>query len=359
MIMSVTASAAIASAIFAAEEAEAATHKVQPGDSLWKISQQYGTSVSVLKSLNNLKSDIIYPNQLIETSDSKSTDKTSNSNKSDSEKSSAPAKTGNTYTVKPGDTLSGIASKHNISLQNLMKWNNLDTTLIFPGNVFVVSNPGNNSNSGSKPNTDSSSNKNNSATKPETGSSTVYTVKSGDTLSRIASQYGVTVANIKQWNNLKSDLILIGQKLTIGAKANNPTTNKPAEKEKPAAEVGYNVDTLVSVAKSQIGVPYVWGGASTSGFDCSGFIHYAYKNAGKSVSRLSTAGYFDRSFYVDKPQVGDIVFFAGTYRAGISHMGIYLGNNQFIHAGTSTGVTITSLDDSYWKKHFDSFKRFY
>lgn len=351
--MSVTASAAIASAIFAAEEAEAATHKVQPGDSLWKISQQYGTSVSVLKSLNNLNSEIIFPNQVIATSkaSSKPANNTSNnSNKTNSGSSSAPAKTGNTYTVKAGDTLSGIASKHNISLQNLMKWNNLDTTLIFPGNVFVVSNSSTN-------NSSTGSSSNNTPSKPATSTASVYTVKSGDTLSRIASQNGVSVANLKKWNSLNSDLILIGQKLSINAASSKPAVSKPAEK--PATNVGYNVDKLISLAKSQMGVPYVWGGSTTSGFDCSGFIYYAYKNAGKSVSRLSTGGYFDRSFYVDKPQVGDLVFFSGTYKSGISHMGIYIGNNQFIHAGSSTGVTITSLNDSYWKKHFDSFKRFY
>ncbi len=347
IIMSVTASAAIASAIFAAEEAEAATHKVEPGDSLWKISQQYGTSVSKLKSLNNLKSDVIYPNQRIETTSSK--DKANDSNNSNSGNASAPSK-GSTYTVKAGDTLSGIAAKHNISLQNLMKWNNLDTTLIYPGNVFVVSKSGNNSDSGSN----SGSDKNNPPKKPESGSQTVYTVKSGDTLSHIASQHGVTIANIKKWNNLKSDLILIGQKLSIGgAKTSNPGNDKPS------SNVGYNVDKLVSVAKSQIGVPYTWGGASPSGFDCSGFIHYAYKNAGKNMGRLSAAGYFDRSSYVNKPQVGDLVFFSGTYKSGISHLGIYIGNNQFIHAGTSNGVTISNVNDSYWKQHFDSYKRFY
>lgn len=345
IIMSVTASAAIASAIFAAEEVDAATHKVQSGESLWKIAQQYGTSVSTLKSVNNLASDLIYPNQLIET-----TKKSTSSNNSNSGSSSKPAASGSTYTVKAGDTLSGIATRHKISLQNLMKWNNLDTTLIFPGNVFVVSKSGNSSGSGN-----SSSGSGNTTTKPQNTS--VYTVKSGDTLSRIGSQHGVSVANLKKWNNLSSDLIRIGQKLNVNSSSSS-SGSKPSA-SKPATNVGYDVNKLVSVAKGQTGVGYAWGGSSPSGFDCSGFIHYAYTNAGKSISRLSTDGYFDRSFYVDTPQVGDLVFFSGTYRAGISHMGIYIGNNQFIHAGSSTGVTVTSLNDSYWSKHFDSYKRFY
>lgn len=81
--------------------------------------------------------------------------------------------------------------------------------------------------------------------------------------------------------------------------------------------------------------------------------------AGKNIPRTSVAGYYDRAQTISNPQVGDLVFFSGTYKSGPSHMGIYVGNNQFLHAGSSTGVTITSLDNPYWSSHFDSFKRFY
>src|SRR5699024_6522717 len=121
----------------------------------------------------------------------------------------------------------------------------------------------------------------------------------------------------------------------------------------------YNTDVLINTAKNYIGVPYVWGGASPSGFDCSGFIYYAYKQAGMDISRTSTDGYYNRSYHVNNPQVGDLVFFSGTYRSGISHMGIYIGNNQMIHASTSSGVQTVSLSNPYWSKHFDSYKRFY
>lgn len=345
--MSVTASAAIASAFFAVDEAEAASYKVQRGDSLWSIAQKHSTSVSALKSVNSLTSDIIFPNQVIETD--RSTVSTSGTN---SNSTTISTNTSTSYTVKSGDTLSGIASKHNISLSNLMKWNNLNTTLIYPGNKLSVSKDG-----GSTASTPTTTTEKPSST---VGSTSVYIVKSGDTLSRIASQNGVTVSNLKSWNSLKSDLILIGQKLNIGGTASTtkPVSSSSATKA-PAADVDYNVDKLISVAKAQIGTPYVWGGTTSSGFDCSGFIYYAYKQAGMDISRTSAQGYFDRSYYVGSPQVGDLVFFEGTYKAGISHMGIYIGNNQMIQAGSSGGVQITSLDNSYWKSHFDSFKRFY
>jgi peptidoglycan endopeptidase LytE len=357
IFMSVTASAAIAAALLGAEETEAASYKVQRGDSLWGIAQQHGTTVSKLKSINGLSSDIIYPNQVIKTSSSSSS--SSGSSSSGSSSSGSSSSSASTYTVKAGDTLSGIASRHNISLQNLMKWNDLDTTLIFPGNKFVVSKPSSSNNSGSSSSGSSSSRSSSGGT--STGSASVYTVKSGDTLSRIASQYGVSVSNLKRWNNLNSDLILIGQKLNINgtSKSSNSGNSGSSGSNSSKVDVDYNVDKLISTARSQIGVPYAWGGSTTSGFDCSGFIYYAYNKAGKDISRLSTQGYYDRSYHVNSPQVGDIVFFAGTYRSGISHMGIYIGNNEFIHAGSSTGVTVANLNSSYWKKHFDSFKRFY
>ncbi|AXI11208.1 peptidoglycan endopeptidase [Oceanobacillus zhaokaii] len=347
-MMSVTASAALASLIIGAQDAEAASYKVQSGDSLWSIAQKHQTSVSNLKSVNKLTSDVIYPNQVLETGTNSVTQP-----KKSNPSTSTPTTNQSTYTVKAGDTLSGIASKHKISLSNLMKWNGLTTTLIYPGNVFVVSNPGNSS----APSTPAKP-KQPAKAPVDNGSGSVYTVKSGDTLSRIGSQYGVSVANLKQWNNLKSDMIYIGQKLNI--KGGNAPATPPAKQtpKAPQTDVSYNVDKLISTAKSMNGVKYVWGGSSPSGFDCSGFIYYAYKQAGMNISRTSAAGFFDRSYYVNSPQPGDLVFFSGTYKAGISHMGIYLGGGQFIHAG-SDGVEITSVSNSYWKKHFDSYKRFY
>lgn len=409
VIMSVTAGAAIASAMVGADQVEAASHKVQSGDSLWTIAQKHNTTVTNLKKINNLTSDLIYPNQVLETGSSA---KDTASKKQESSKS-----TSNTYTVKAGDTLSGIASKHNISLTNLMKWNGLDTTLIFPGNVLTVSKQDsqNTKTSGKKETKVSSStvysvvagdslskigakynvsvanlkkwnnlssdliyvgqklniagkSSNNSSTSTSSSSSkqagnkaSVYTVKSGDTLSKIAKAHGVSVANLKKWNSLSSDMIYIGQKLSIGATKEKSTGSVKSTKTGSStnANVDYDVNKLVSVGKSLIGIPYKWGGTTTSGFDCSGFIYYVYNQAGKKINRLSTDGYFERSYYVNNPQVGDLVFFSGTYRSGISHMGIYLGDNKFLQAGTSSGVSIVSLDNPYWSKHFDSFKRFY
>ncbi|MFC5604203.1 C40 family peptidase [Sporosarcina koreensis] len=114
-------------------------------------------------------------------------------------------------------------------------------------------------------------------------------------------------------------------------------------------------DKVVKRATGLTGIPYVFGGTSTKGFDCSGFVQYVYKQSGKSVAR-DTLGQYAQSKKVSKPQPGDLVFFQNTYRKGISHVGIYIGNNKFVHAGGKQSQ-ITSLNNSYWKSKFHSFKR--
>ncbi|MDM5335118.1 peptidoglycan endopeptidase [Ureibacillus composti] len=174
-------------------------------------------------------------------------------------------------------------------------------------------------------------------------SAATYTVKSNDTLSGIAKQYGTTYTEIMKLNGLRSTLIKVGQKLKINGTASTTSTSTTNSK-------------VVSVAKNYLGVPYVFGGTTTSGFDCSGFVYYVYKNAGKSISRNTAAGYYNMAKKVTSPQVGDLVFFSNTYKPGVSHVGIYLGKGQMISASGSN-VNIASVQSSYWKSHFTSYGR--
>lgn len=122
---------------------------------------------------------------------------------------------------------------------------------------------------------------------------------------------------------------------------------KPAAKTK--AKSSAKASSLVSTAKSVIGTKYKWGGTTPSGFDCSGFLNYVYKKQGVNIPR-TVSQIWSSGKKVSNPKVGDVVFF--NTAGGPSHAGIYLGNNQFIHSGTSTGVTISSLNNSYWKPRY-------
>lgn len=110
---------------------------------------------------------------------------------------------------------------------------------------------------------------------------------------------------------------------------------------------------IVAEAKKYIGTPYVWGGSAPGGFDCSGFTQYVLNRCGISIPR-TTAEQYSVGTYISKGklQPGDLVFLQNTYRAGISHVGIYIGNGQMIHASSSKGVTVSNLSGSYYVEHY-------
>ncbi len=116
--------------------------------------------------------------------------------------------------------------------------------------------------------------------------------------------------------------------------------------------------TVVDTAMEYIGVPYQWAGTTPAGFDCSGFTQYVFRQHGIPISRTTTTQYQD-GYYVSRSdlQPGDLVFFQNTYRPGTSHVGIYAGNNRFIHASSSVGVTVTDLDNPYWASRYYGARR--
>lgn len=118
------------------------------------------------------------------------------------------------------------------------------------------------------------------------------------------------------------------------------------------------VDLVLKTAKNNLGVPYLWGGASPGGFDCSGFTSYVLQKNGINVPR-TTALQYNSGIVVSKSNLkqGDLVFFT-TYKPGPSHVGIYLGNNQFIHASSGAGkITISDLNNTYYAPRFIGARR--
>ncbi len=137
-----------------------------------------------------------------------------------------------------------------------------------------------------------------------------------------------------------------------GGKSTGVTPSAYAlNKNKPTASA------IIATAKKYIGVPYVWGGSTPSGFDCSGFVQYVFKAHGITLPRTSKEQYtVGARVSKSNLKAGDLVFF-NTEGNGVSHLGIYIGNNQFIHASTSKGVIITSLSNTYWAPKYYGAKR--
>ncbi len=118
-------------------------------------------------------------------------------------------------------------------------------------------------------------------------------------------------------------------------------------------------ERLVAEAKRYLGVPYVYGGTSPSGFDCSGFVYYVYRQCGYSITRTATAQN-GNGVYVsrDALQPGDIIIFYNGAMSGIGHAGMYVGDGQFIHASSGSGrVVISSLSETYYNSHYYSARR--
>jgi LysM repeat protein len=166
----------------------ATTYTVKSGDNLTIIAEKYSVTVTEIKDWNDLESDVIYEGQVLKLYPPKS-EKTEKK----SEKKAA------TYTVKAGDNLTDIASKFGVTVKEIKEWNDIESDTIYEGQVLKLYPP-----------------KETKKEKKESKSKITYhTVTKGETLAKIADKYNVTVAELKKWNNLKSDTIEIGQKLIV------------------------------------------------------------------------------------------------------------------------------------------------
>lgn len=224
---------------------------------------------------------------------------------------------------------------------------------------------------------------------------TVYSVREGDTLEGIARVHRTTVAKIQELNpqlakrafapgmvvllpdNLAAEIARQQGRATDPALVAGVLTNPPAASEVSVAadrngkfedlrrryslssRRGMMVRGIATTAKSYLGTPYAMGGTSRSAIDCSGFTMQVFASYGIKLPRTA-----DVQFNVGKKvsrgqeQPGDLVFFE-TYLPGPSHVGIYLGNGQFIHASSSRGVTITPLNGSYFGSRYLGARRLF
>jgi peptidoglycan DL-endopeptidase LytE len=286
-----------------------------------------------------------------------------------------------TYEVQSGDTLAGIADTFGVDVQTILSSNGIDDPdTIHPGSELRIL--------------------------PVKGLE--YTIQANETLADIAWKYQVDLGLLLDYNDLNDpDIIRIGDKLVVpggklradlvpapapapaaepasaprtqpatagaavvqvpaapkpaaAAPAPQPVAAAPAPAPKPAPAPapemasGGGGQSIVANAMKYLGYRYVFGGTSPGGFDCSGFVYYIHNHSGAPVGRGMWQQY-NGGVHIPQSalQPGDTVFFANTYMPGLSHDGIYIGGGQFIHASDErTGVTISSINSSYWAAHY-------
>ncbi|EOZ5988101.1 LysM peptidoglycan-binding domain-containing protein [Enterococcus faecium] len=206
--------------------ATSTTYTVQSGDSVWGISNKFGITMDQLIQWNNIQNNFIYPGQKLTIKGSQENGSSTN-NSGNNTNSSGNAGTSNggqttgaKYTVQSGDSVWKISNDHGITMAQLIEWNNIKNNFVYPGQQLIVSNGGS-SNTGANTGNTSGSNSSNSSSS-NTASGTKYTVKAGDSVWSVSNKYGITMAQLIQWNNIQNNFIYPGQQLTV---SNSGSTN--------------------------------------------------------------------------------------------------------------------------------------
>jgi cell wall-associated NlpC family hydrolase len=276
----------------------ATQYKVKNGDSLYSISKKFGVSVNQIKQENNLQQSKVKKNQVLNISTKESPKNTAKSKSKQ-----------NYYTVKKGDTLSKIARKTHLPMKKIMALNHVNQRNLSVGQRLVL------------------------ARKAKVSQESTYVTVNEDLEEDIDDS--LTDEDTEDASNIIEPDEQFRKEELLGK------WNSPDE-----------VHLFVKVATGFIGAPYRFGGSSLKGIDCSSFVQKIYKifdiTLPRNAAQQSKVGI---SVSREKLTEGDLVFFHT--KRSLGHVGIYIGNNEFVHA-SSKGKTIRvdSLDTPYYQKRF-------
>ncbi|EGP4759594.1 LysM peptidoglycan-binding domain-containing protein [Enterococcus faecium] len=232
--------------------ATSTTYTVQSGDSVWGISNKFGITMDQLIQWNNIQNNFIYPGQKLtikgnQENGSSTNNSGNNTNSSgNAGTSNGGQTTGAKYTVQSGDSVWKISNDHGITMAQLIEWNNIKNNFVYPGQQLIVSNGGS-SNTGANTGNTSGSNSSNSSSS-NTASGTKYTVKAGDSVWSVSNKYGITMAQLIQWNNIQNNFIYPGQQLTV---SNSGSTNSASSNTGSSANTNNSSSANTGSSSSQ------------------------------------------------------------------------------------------------------------
>lgn len=352
------------------------SYTVVKNDTLWGLSKKYGVSVSDLKKANGVSGHLIYVGQKLQipTKSTKSAKTSTSTGTVDT--------TSTTHTVVKGDTLWSLAKKYGVAVSALMKANNLSSSTILIGQSLnlragmttygVNGVTTGSSSTAASTNTASSTSTTASSQAPKAKknatkakSTTTNTSSNSNTSTSANTQSQSTASNSSASTttntntaasnaNTTSSTNTAATTNTAAANTNTAASSSQAVSQAPTASTSTATTTTASASASAItsyaltflGVPYVWGGTTPSGFDCSGLVQYVYSHFGINLGRTTyTQQYAGTKISVASAQAGDLYFW-GSYGSAY-HVAIALGGGQYVMAPAPGQNVMTGSVSSY------------
>ena len=336
---------------------------VQSGDTLWDLAQKYGTTVAKLRELNGLSADttLIYPGKVLKvngtaqatqstttattttadqttaatTQDTTAQDTTAQQTTQETQTPQVTVSANHTtYTVQAGDSLYSIAQAYGVTVDSLRSANTLGATLAV-GQTLTINDPT------KDPSATQQATQDTTAQQTQTTQQATQSTTTQSQQTQQAAQ-STTTTQSQQTQQATQSTTTQSQQTQATQSTQQTTTTTTASSVSGSAIAAY--------AQTFIGVPYVWGGTTPSGFDCSGLTQYVYAHFGKQIGRTTIAQESAGTrIPVSQAQVGDLLFWGSA--GSTYHVAIYLGGNSYI-AAPEPGQSVKVGNMAYFMPSF-------